>query len=221
MLYLTKFLSSFSKMHISKYSTYLLYFLMELNSSWEAATFAATQELPSILWNPKFYHCVDKSPPLVPILSQIDPIHTIPSYLSEISKYSSTIKYSVVKNKIILHRKSNMEDFTCNFNNKNRFIPLQQWFLNCDPHVHCKKFTITAILCQYSSNPLCGCVGAKLMAGNHTHIWQQHFLPSSFWLSLEFYFHLSFTDGREVISLYLTCLWQFNPDAQYLCVSTL
>jgi hypothetical protein len=62
-------------------STYLL---TELSPSWGAANCAATQELPSILWNPKFQNRVHKNPPLVPNLSHIDPIDTIPFYLSKI-----------------------------------------------------------------------------------------------------------------------------------------
>jgi hypothetical protein len=59
----------------------LTYLLTELSPSWGAANCAATQKLPSISWKPNVQYRVHKSPPLVPILSNINPIHIIPSYL--------------------------------------------------------------------------------------------------------------------------------------------
>ena len=52
---------------------------MEQSPSWEANWFAASQEIPRILWNPKVHYRIHKYLPPVPILSQLNPVHT-PTY---------------------------------------------------------------------------------------------------------------------------------------------
>jgi hypothetical protein len=56
----------------------------ELSCCREVANCAAIQEFPNILWNQKFHFRVHKSPLPLPIQSQINPVHTIPSYLSKL-----------------------------------------------------------------------------------------------------------------------------------------
>jgi hypothetical protein len=55
-----------------------------MSRSCEVGSCATTQEFSNILWNPKVHFRVLESPPLVPILSQISPVHTTLSYLSKI-----------------------------------------------------------------------------------------------------------------------------------------
>jgi len=50
--------------------TYLITYSTEHSPSWEAS-----QETPCILRNPKVHYRIHKSPPSVPILSQLDPLH--------------------------------------------------------------------------------------------------------------------------------------------------
>jgi hypothetical protein len=52
---------------------------MELSPSSEPARPSTTQEFPKMLWNPSVYYHVHNFLPLVPILSQVNPVHTTPS----------------------------------------------------------------------------------------------------------------------------------------------
>ena len=63
---------------------YLLTYSMVQSPSWEANWFAASQEIPRILWNPKVHYRTHKRPPTVLILGQPNPVHIPTSHLLEI-----------------------------------------------------------------------------------------------------------------------------------------
>ena len=70
--------------HPTRKKTYLLTYSMVQIPSWEADWFAASQEIPCILWNPKAHYRTHKRPPPVPILGQPNPVHIPTSHLLEI-----------------------------------------------------------------------------------------------------------------------------------------
>jgi hypothetical protein len=71
----------------NKLLTYLLTYSMQQSLSWEANQFSASQEIPRILWNMKVHYLTHKRPPTVPILSQLDPVHTPTSHFSILSSH--------------------------------------------------------------------------------------------------------------------------------------
>ena len=57
---------------------------MQQSPSWEANWFLASPEIPRILWNPNVHYRIHKCPPPVPILSQLNAVHTPTSHFLKI-----------------------------------------------------------------------------------------------------------------------------------------
>jgi hypothetical protein len=69
-------------------------------SSSKANRPSAGQEIHRFLWNPKFHYLLHKGPPLVPILSQLNPVHVLTQY-----KIRMTLNY------LTKHTHQNIKDW--------------------------------------------------------------------------------------------------------------
>ena len=77
---LAAFISHLITSAFEKQLPYLLTYFMDQSPSWESNRFTASQGIPRILRNPKTNYSIHKCPPPVPILSQINPVHTPTSH---------------------------------------------------------------------------------------------------------------------------------------------
>ena len=79
----------------TKYGFWACAITFQTQSFWEANRFAASQEIPRFLWNPKVHYRVYKCPPPVPILSQLDAVHTPTSHFLKIRLLTNSLAAAV------------------------------------------------------------------------------------------------------------------------------
>jgi len=64
--------------------TYLLTYFTGQCLLWEVNSTSTSNEIPRILWNTKFHYRIHKCPSTVPMLRQLDPVHSPTSHFLKI-----------------------------------------------------------------------------------------------------------------------------------------
>jgi hypothetical protein len=67
------------------------------NSSWDAKIPSAHQAISRISWNQEVHSRAHNSPPLVLIMSQVNPVHGCPSYLRSVVMLSSYLHLGIAR----------------------------------------------------------------------------------------------------------------------------
>jgi len=83
---LARFSQDCSSLNIYNYYILLcISFITCTNTNYmEQSPSSASQKIPCQLWNPKVHYPVHKSPPMVPTLRQMNPVHNFPPYFPKI-----------------------------------------------------------------------------------------------------------------------------------------
>ena len=97
-----------------QYCAIITYFLHGTKSSWKANRFSANREISRILWKANGHYRIHTSPPPVPILSQLVPVH------------AHTFHFLKIHLNIILHLRLGLQSdpFPSCFPNKTLYTPL-------------------------------------------------------------------------------------------------
>jgi len=121
---------------------------MEQSPSWESNRHSDSQEIHSLLWNPKVHYRVHEGGSLVTVLNQMNPVHAFPPYFPKI--HSTFILTSVLR--------SSEWSLPFNFSNQNSvWISRLTHACYMPPSISSSLIWSSSSLCNFSSlTPLLG-----------------------------------------------------------------